>query len=331
MKNKSIHFKFNQFTKKRIQSLTSIRDGETKIGEKLCYNLEDCKYVIIGISEDIGPQANMGLKGSLNSFDAFLSRFLNTQSNRFLNGEEILIAGEIKQIEAFQNIEEAKKRIEILDEFVKSIADHIIKSGKTLIVIGGGHNNAYPLIKASFNKSNTAIDVINLDPHADCRTLEGRHSGNPFSYAKKNGFLNNYTVFGLHQQYNSESIYNYLDEKKFNYTFFEDYLDQKRNLKQDILNFVTSKKPEIALGIELDLDSIEMMPSSAFTPNGFTISEARIYLRELAKQKDILYIHLPEGAPQSEFEIKIVGKTLTYLVVDFIKENLSFNNQTINV
>ena len=331
MKNKTIHFEFNQFTKKRIQSLTSIRDGETKIGEKLCYNLEDCKYVIIGISEDIGPQANMGLKGSLNSFDAFLSRFLNTQSNRFLNGEEILIAGEIKQIEAFQNIEEAKKRIEILDEFVKSIADPIIKSGKTLIVIGGGHNNAYPLIKASFNKSNTAIDVINLDPHADCRTLEGRHSGNPFSYAKKNGFLNNYTVFGLHQQYNSESIYNYLDEKKFNYTFFEDYLDQKRNLKQDILNFVTSKKPEIALGIELDLDSIEMMPSSAFTPNGFTISDARIYLRELAKQKDILYIHLPEGAPQSEFEIKIVGKTLTYLVVDFIKENLSFNNQTINV
>ena len=331
MKNKTIHFEFNQFTKKKIQSITSIRDGETKIGEKLCYKIEDSKYVIIGISEDIGPQANMGLKGSLNAFEAFLSRFVNTQSNRFLNGEEIFIAGEIKQTEAFQNIIEAKKRIEILDDFVKSIAEPIIKLGKTLIVIGGGHNNAYPLIKASFHKTNKAINVINLDPHADCRALEGRHSGNPFSYAKKNGFLNHYTVFGLHQQYNSESIYNYLDENKFNYTFFEDYLDQKINLKQDILNFVTSKKPEIALGIELDLDSIEMMPSSAFTPNGFSISEARIYLRELAKQKDILYIHLPEGAPQSEFEIKIVGKTLTYLVVDFIKENLSFNNQTINV
>ncbi len=331
MKNKSIHFEFNKFTKKKIQSITSIREGETKIGEKLCYKIEDSKYVIIGISEDIGPQANMGIKGSLNAFKSFLSRFLNTQSNRFLNGEEIFIAGEIKQIEAFQNIIEAKKRIEILDDFVKSIAEPIIKSGKTLIVIGGGHNNAYPLIKASFHKSNKAIDVINLDPHADCRALEGRHSGNPFSYAKKNGFLNQYTVFGLHQQYNSESIYNYLDEKKFNYTFFEDYLDQKRNLKQDILNFVTSKKTEIALGIELDLDSIEMMPSSAFTPNGFSISEARIYLRELAKQKDILYIHLPEGSPQSEIENKIVGKTLTYLVIDFIKENLKFDNQSINV
>ena len=333
MKNKSIHFEFNKLTNEKIQNLTSKRDGESKIGEKLCFNLEskDCKYVIIGISEDIGPQANMGLKGSSNAFEAFLSRFLNTQSNRFLNGDEIFIAGEIKQIEGFQNIKEAKLRIELLDEYVKSIVNPIIKLGKTLIVIGGGHNNAYPLINASFNKSNKAIDVINLDPHADCRALEGRHSGNPFSYAKKNGFLNQYAVFGLHQQYNSESIYSYLDENKFNYTFFEDYLDQKRNLKNDVLDFIKSKKTGTALGIELDLDSIEMMPSSAFTPNGFSISEARIYLRELAKQKDILYIHLPEGSPQSEIESKIVGKTLSYLVIDFIKENLNFNNQSINI
>ena len=197
MKNKNIQFEFNQFTKKKTQSLTSKRDGETKIGEKLCYKIEDSKYVIIGISEDIGPQANMGLKGSLNAFEAFLSRFLNTQSNRFLNGEEIFIAGEIKQTEAFQNIIEAKKRIEILDEFVKSITEPIIKSGKILIVIGGGHNNAYPLIKASYHKSKKAIDVINLDPHADCRALEGRHSGNPFLMPKSMVFSINirYLVF----------------------------------------------------------------------------------------------------------------------------------------
>ena len=67
------------------------------------------------------------------------------------------------------------------------------------------------------------------------------------------------------------------------------------------------------------------MPTSAFTPSGFSIEEARIYLRELAKQKDIVYLHLTEGSPKTEIENKVVGKSLTYFVLDFIKENLKNN------
>lgn len=323
MKSKLNFFELITYDYDAIHSYVSKRDGEIKIGEKLCfdYNSPSCKYVILGISEDIGPQANHGLKGSDNAFKSFISRFVNTQSNRFLIGNEICVLGEIIQTYPFNKIEEARERIEILDEFVESIVVPIISSGKIPIVIGGGHNNAYPLISASSLTVKKPIDVLNLDPHADCRVLEGRHSGNPFSYANSMGYINAYTVLGLHQQYNSEALLNYLDQNNFTYTFYEDYIDKKRILKKDIQIFSVNRKKDIPLGVELDLDSIAMMPSSAFTPSGFSIEEARIYVREIAKQNNILYLHIPEGAPQTILEEKIVGKTLVFLVIDFIKEN----------
>lgn len=325
MTSKTKLFEFHSFDIQNHFPAISTRIGETKLGEKLAlkYSVKEVKYVILGISEDIGPQANFGLKGSNSAFKSFLVRFLNCQSNRFLTGENISILGEIKSNITFDTIEKARVQIEELDDFVVEILSPIINEGKIPIIIGGGHNNAFPLIKASYLQSNDPLDVINLDPHADCRAIEGRHSGNPFSYAKNFGFINQYTVLGLHQQYNSESIYNYLDSHKFDYSFFEDYLDSNANLINDIQKFKTKTKNKI--GIELDLDSIKMIPSSAFTSSGFTIEEARIYIRELAKVKNCAYLHFPEGAPNSKIDEKVVGKMLTYFVTDFIKINTSSN------
>lgn len=327
MKSKTNLFKIKKIDQLYINKLVSKREGETKLGENINFDLKSskCKFVILGISEDIGPQSNFGQSGSNNNFETFLVRLVNTQSNRFLNGEEIFILGEIKQQNEFENIETGRKQIEYLDEYIEEIISPIVKEGKIPIVIGGGHNNAYPLIKSCFKNSNKQIDVINLDPHADCRALEGRHSGNSFSYAKENGFLNQYSVLGLHEQYNSEFIINYLEKNKFYFTFFEDYLDKKKSIQEDLTTIISLRDKNRGLGVELDLDSIAMMPTSAFTPSGFSIEEARIYLRELAKQKDIVYLHLTEGSPKSETENKVVGKSLTYFVLDFIKENLKNN------
>ncbi len=325
MKSEFQYFELIKFDEQSILSKLSKRDGETKLGEKIMFDFSDssCKYVVLGISEDIGPQANFGFGGSDKAFSSFLPRFLNVQSNRFLSGQEICLYGEIKQTNPFYDIDEARTRIEVLDNFVQSIAEPIIAAGKILIVIGGGHNNAYPLIKSVFGVTNEAIDVFNLDPHSDCRALEGRHSGNPFSYAVANGYLKNYTVLGLHQQYNSESLLNYLDQHSFSYSFYEDYLDGTRDFKSNLQSICSQADSDRSRGIELDMDSIVNMPSSAYTPSGFSVAEARIYMRTLAKLNNIAYIHLPEGAPRNENEEKIVGKTLVYLVVDFIKVNNS--------
>jgi len=312
------NFNFHRATEEFINSLTFKREGEKRIGETIFSEVnEHTKFVILGIEESIGPQANKGFDGSENAYTAFLKRFLNMQSNRFLQGDEISLIGSIRQNTKFQTEEKARLHIEELDEMVFQILTPYLSENIIPIIIGGGHNNAFPIIKAFSKKFESKVDVINLDPHADCRALEGRHSGNPFSYAKHGGFLNKYSVLGLHKAYNSEFILNYLDDNEFDYTFFDDYILDTNLFKKDIERTVSNLHRSDYVGIELDLDSIQFMPSSAFTPSGISLENARYYLKKMS-QLNCCYLHLPEGAPKDENGEKIIGKALAYLVWDFI-------------
>jgi formiminoglutamase len=314
------NFSFHPSTKEQLNQLLSKREGEVKLGEKIQTgnSTQETRFILLGIEESMGPQANKGLNGAQNGFNAFLKRFVNMQSNRFLNGSEIFFIGTIKQEQAYSTEEEARSLIKELDSIVEQTLTTYLNEGITPIVIGGGHNNAYPLIKSISKRLQKSIDVVNLDPHADCRQLEGRHSGNPFSYAKNDGYLNHYTVLGLHKAYNSEFLLHYLDKHQFQYTFFEDYISDPAGFFDDVHSSSSKLAKSEAFGIELDLDSIQFMPSSAFSPSGFTIEQARFYIHSLAYHKNCCYLHLPEGAPTNETEEKIVGKTLAYLVWDFI-------------
>jgi len=319
------NFDFIPFSETALSEITSIRSREVKLGEKLLTNgdeLVNAKYFIVGISEDIGPQSNGGFGGSTTAFNAFLKRFVNIQSNQFLTGDNTLVLGEIISNVHFQNINEGRKLVEELDLFVESIISPFIIKGLIPIVIGGGHNNAFPLIKTISKIVGKAISVINFDPHADFRPLEGRHSGNPFSYAFDQGYLQKYAVLGLHQSYNSQFILDQLKKHDFMFSFFDDYLMGNADYHSDLNTFyqyINDNK----FGIELDLDAISYMPSSAFSPSGMSVEAARTCVLKMAKSKNVQYLHLPEAAPKSEKEESIVGKTLAYLVSDFIKVNQS--------
>jgi len=314
--NKTNHLAFLPFDQEQLNSYLSKREGETKLGERISLEISDkTEYVILGISEDIGPRANHGNGGATEAFDAFLGKFLNMQSNPFLSGESISILGSIHASSTSGALDNLRKRVAELDDLVIGTLSQIDLSDKKLIVIGGGHNNAYPIIKALSKYQ--SLHVLNIDPHADCRPLEGRHSGNPFSTAILEKLLASYSVFGLHEQYNSTAIYNFLEEHHCQTTFYESYLDGD-NLLHDIEAFLQEKGD--AFGVEIDLDSIEGMPTSAFTPSGFSLDEIRCALRALAR-KQPRYLHLPEGAPTTKHERTIVGKALAYLVSDFIKSS----------
>ena len=321
MNSESTIFSFIPFTKDVILSDVSQREGEVKLGEKVSVfsDLEHFtgKYVVLGVKEDVGPRANFGLSGAALAFDCFLKRFLNMQSNSFLNGSEVLFLGEVVVNAVFTSIDDLRLGVSELDDFLVSLLVPIYEKGLIPILVGGGHNNAYPLIKACSLVQGAAINVVNCDPHADFRVLEGRHSGNSFSYAMQEGWLANYAVLGLHQQYNSQSMLNRLFDKDCYVTFFEEYLGQRDFLAD--LDDVLLQASDVSLGVELDMDAIIDMPSSAFTPSGFTLEETRRYVIKCAKSKKAAYLHLPEAAPKNEREEAVVGKALAYLVSDFVK------------
>jgi formiminoglutamase len=120
--------------------------------------------------------------------------------------------------------------------------------------------------------------------------------------------------------YNSTFILDFLKNENCNFTFYDNYLTNRAQLLVDVQTEISNMKHSV--GFELDLDAIAFMPSSAFSPSGWSLDEARAYIQTCAKAKNIAYLHLPEGAPNSIIEEKIVGKTLSYLVYDFIRIKL---------
>ncbi len=316
---KAEFFTYHSFTSEECRSLTFNREGEQRLGATISLTpSHSTRFIIIGIEESVGPQANKGYAGTENAFQAFLKRFLNMQSNRFLNGKEICILGRIKQNKLENLPSDLSKVVEELDLIVSDVILNHINQDHTLIVIGGGHNNAYPIIKSLHQLRNAKLNVLNLDPHADCRALEGRHSGNPFSYAMEEEHLNSYHVMGLHKAFNNEFILQFLDSHQCHYSFYDDLISGDRSFKEQLDDFISHLKGKDPVGIELDMDAISYSPSSAFTPSGINTEEARLYISSCSKHLNPIYLHLPEAAPTNEQEEKISGKLLAYLTYDFI-------------
>ncbi|PWH87023.1 formimidoylglutamase [Brumimicrobium oceani] len=316
MKSEFNSFELIKFDEFDIQNSFTPRTGEIKLGQVI-NNSENPKYVILGIEECLGPLKNKGRSGAQNGFKSFLNVFTGMQSNESLYGEQIQILGKV--VHRHEQEDGENPSVEELDNFIFEVLKANLSQNQIPILIGGGHNNAFPLIKFSAHRFDQSINVVNLDAHADYRLLEGRHSGNPFSYAFKQGFLNKYQVFGLHQRYNSQQILDDLRRDKHQFTFNESYLLEERNYLADFKKAHTQmNSSDHFLGVELDLDVIERMPSSAYSPVGISIKTGRQYIRTFATCDKVAYLHLPEGAPQNDEENRIVGKTLSYFVSDFI-------------
>ncbi len=329
------------FTSNDLKSCVNTRKGETKFGEhvQLINNLTniydnilelDVDYVIFGISEDIGVIANHGKSGTYKAWDATIKILLNTQSNAYVNPKRILILGHLDYSKLLESLKDeklstkkrialARKHTEDVDADVSHLVFSIIKAGKTPIVIGGGHNNAYGNIKGSSLAIKNPINVVNFDAHHDFRSEEGRHSGNGFSYAYNEGFLKNYFIFGLHENYISQNSLDLLNRTKtIAYNTFED-IEVRKTLKfKSEMQHALSHVSKSNFGIEIDCDAVKDMPSSAMTPSGFSTNQARCFVSHIGAHKNGTYLHICEAAPKKTNKTK-VGKFISYLITDFIK------------
>lgn len=274
------------------------------------------KYVLIGVSENVGPQANWGREGSENAFEAFSKVFFNTQFYPEVPLQNLAFLGQIKQVKQTSDRSEATVMVEELDQLILEVLTQHLAPHQIPIIVGGGHNNALPLMRWAANKGK--LSVVNIDAHADLRPTELRHSGNSFSFALEEGLLANYGVFGLHEAFNNSAIRNQLTNPQISYRFYEDYLQGPYQLLDDVMGFVSHQHH--AVGIEIDMDSIALMPSSAFSPSGWSLDQIRALVLKLGHIKpQIAYLNLTEAAPLDERDNLIVGKALSYLVRDFVR------------
>lgn len=316
---------FRLFTHTELLAITDIRDGEIKIGQKMqtVTSLEEiaqsnAQFVVLGIPEDYGVRANHGIAGTAGAWEAFLRTLVNVQSNDFLTGQEILLLGHFEfETPAEDSLVAFSAKVEAIDDMVYPVIRSIIEAGKVPVVIGGGHNNAYPIIKGFSLAKGKAVDVINIDAHADLRSTDRRHSGNAFSYAIKDGYLANYGIYGLQESYNNAAVLRKIESSE-NISCI--YFDELVKTSDHTAVWADFNKPfDYRLGLEIDLDAISNMLSSAATPSGFTLNDVRRMV--LNTKKDLSYLHLAEGAValRDGRTDQNVAKALVYLATDFIK------------
>jgi formiminoglutamase len=197
-----------------------------------------------------------------------------------------------------------------------------VKAGKTPIIVGGGHNNAYGIIKGSALALKTKINTINFDAHTDLRAQEGRHSGNGFSYAIEEGFLDRYFVFGLHENYISKKMLKYINgsKSKIKFQTFEDLIVRKKTSLKKASKIAIKFLSESKFGIEIDCDALENVPSSAQTPSGFSVNQTREFTHFFGSHENALYLHICEAAIVNNEKVnEQTGKLISYLISDFIK------------
>ncbi|MCT4699395.1 formimidoylglutamase [Tenacibaculum haliotis] len=323
------------FSQKNITNFVNLREGEAKLGQYIQTILaieelknSTAKFVIIGVPEDIGVKMNYGNGGAHTAFIPALKSFLNTQENQFIKGEDILVLGYLDYLDEVSTFDGSDREkgdflVKAIDKELSSIIKRIIEADKTPIIIGGGHNNSYGNLKGLSEGKNQSINVINLDAHTDLRRLEERHSGNGFSYAIEHQYLDKYFMFGLHENYTPQYVFDIIHSNiNIDYNTYEE-LEVYKSIpfENELLrakNFIQDKP----FGIEIDLDCIQNFPSSAMTPSGFTTLQTREFVHYFAKNENASYIHICEGAPaimQDTSAINQVGKFISYLISDFIK------------
>jgi formiminoglutamase len=335
------------FTNNDLAKVTNFRSGEVKFGEKMLtvpkntetsaflYSCE-AKYVLFGIPEDIGIKANHGRTGAATAWESAIKSIANIQHNRFCKGSQLLVLGHLDVTEEMAesqhldfNSDNDRKRLNQLvhkiDKEVSHIIFNIIKAGKTPIVIGGGHNNSYGNIKGAALAFGKPMNAINFDAHSDFRILEGRHSGNGFSYAYEEGFLNRYFIFGLHENYTSKSVLDSLKkiDDRVKFTTYDEIQIRKQKKFEPEMNAALEFIKDDRFGIEIDLDAIPNIASSAMTLSGFSIEKLRQFIYYFGNHQNASYLHICEGAPElgEEKNNHLIGKLIGYLVTDFIKAN----------
>jgi formiminoglutamase len=335
------------FRQSELAKITNFRNGEVKFGEKMIvvpkdanvldfFKESEAKYVLFGIPEDVGIRANLGRKGASTAWNSAIQSIANIQHNKFCKGNSVIILGQVdvsQEMEKAKNLDENNpddrkqlfKIVEQIDKEVSHIIFSIVKAGKTPIIIGGGHNNAYGNIKGTALAKGKAVNAINFDAHSDFRILEGRHSGNGFSYAFDEGFLKKYFIFGLHESYTSKSVLDTIkkldDRIRYN-TYDEIKIRHQKYFKQEMIQSLEFIQND-SFGIEIDLDAIPNIATSAMTLSGFSVEELRQFVTYFSQDSNASYIHICEGAPSlgEEKNNHLIGKLIGYLVTDFIKGN----------
>lgn len=311
MKSKNNNFELKIKSQLMADHYFNGRQGEKRFGNYLAEDIKKAKFCILGVSESIGPFANYGREGAELAFTAFYKQFISWP----YQDQSVDMIGNVLFVGSYpEHVDVASALVEELDAFMLEILLAFVSAEQVPIVIGGGHNNALPIMRWAAQVKSCQT-VINLDAHTDCRAMDRRHSGNSFSYALSERTITRYHAFGVHSYSITPFMSNFIKEFNVEVSTYESYMLKNKVLLSDVHRVLHDSHH--AVGLEIDMDCMANMPSSAASPSGWDLDQIRALVLQIDTQ-ELAYVHLTEGAVISSDHERILGRSLGYLCLDAI-------------
>lgn len=234
--------------------------------------------VLLGVPQDEGVRRNGGRVGAAAAPDAirkalykFTPVFHYEDGHTFINHFRIIDAGNL--ITDGIELEEIHKR-------QRDVVGLFLQAGALPIVLGGGHDIAYP-DGAALGDSGETFCVINIDAHTDVRPLiDGNlaHSGSGFRQIleDENLRLEQFCEFGIQSFAASRQHIDYIFSREQTVVFYDEIRKEGNFDKsfQEALSTCSNTSNNVYVSFDMDAVTSAFAPGvSAPAAIGFTADE----------------------------------------------------------
>lgn len=159
-------------------------------------SVEEATVVLVGFPSDTGVRRNGGRPGARQAPQAIREAFYRLTPDPRAGQAFIALLERTFDLGDLR----MKRTLEASQEHFGQLMAPLLRDGKRLVILGGGHETAYAHFLA-YVHAGQPVHLLNWDAHADVRPLRnGRaHSGSPFRQAltHPSSICRSYTVAGL--------------------------------------------------------------------------------------------------------------------------------------
>ena len=255
------------------------------------------QFSFVGYPDELGVKNVNGRLGAKDGPERFQTYFKKLRGKWPLS--ERMLASEI--VETGDNLEQNYEKA--VATTITMLANLTLKND-ALIAVGGGHDNAYPWIKAyrqSLPKK-TRIGCINLDAHFDLREWSTlMTSGSPFRRLIDEKMIDGHDLveFGIQAHCNRPELWDFAKKNHVKIVPFEKLRNGRAVATfQKELKALRAKCDVVLISLDLDALSYAFCPGvSAPQAEGFTASEVFQILEIAGSDKKVTSLGIFELAP----------------------------------
>ncbi|MBI2794868.1 MAG: formimidoylglutamase [Ignavibacteria bacterium] len=280
----------------RVGDIVSVVSSVPKMGGVAC--------VVLGVPQHIGVERNHGRPGAARGPMEIRRSLYKLSASSMLDA---ILSGAMQLFDV-GDIETTGKTLEQIHDELYDIVVDVISSGGIPIVLGGGHDIAWPTMHALITLRRQ-FGVVNIDAHADVRPLHDNvraHSGSAFRQLltiKNSGLVDKGLIeFGLQSVSVSAAHLKYVADNGGQVLMLDEIRDRGvfPSFRDAVDSIISSQ-----MYVSLDMDAFASAYSpgvSAPSADGFTPAEIGQCLRHVGRQKNLAAFDVVEVNPDFDID-----------------------------